>query len=222
RCSPPASGWADRAAAFAGALTRLAFEVLAKGACGVTGDASGYLRQAAAGIDHRLHLVAQQIALRGEEVARRTRAQHVLHRVHVPLHHVLGAADPLMPKGLHAAGQYRAVLHRSFQSLRGLACGARIDIGRGLSGTLGTMTHFVSATPSRLCGIAAGLCEIMGRGCGASATALRFVLARLVVLAFCHGPVSRSRVNLVLPNMSGQQPRMAARVPIRPTLRSKL
>ncbi|HEY6859918.1 MAG TPA: hypothetical protein VI358_09060 [Pseudolabrys sp.] len=76
------------------------------------------------------------------------------------------------------------LFHRDFQSLRGLASGARVKIRRGLSGTLGTMAHLVSATSPRLCGIAAGLRKIMGRGCGATAAALRFILARFVVPAF--------------------------------------
>jgi hypothetical protein len=57
-------------APFAGAFTRLAaFEMLAERARCIAGDPSRDLGQPAAGIDHRLHFVSQQIALRGEEVA---------------------------------------------------------------------------------------------------------------------------------------------------------
>src|SRR5436190_8696781 len=68
--SAPASALAKLAVPFAAAFTRLAaLEMFAKGARSVTGDASRNFRQTAAGIDHRLHLVAQQVALRREEVA---------------------------------------------------------------------------------------------------------------------------------------------------------
>ena len=57
-------------APFAGAFTCFAaFKMLAKRAHCIAGDTSRDLGEPAAGIDHRLHFVSQQIALHGEEAA---------------------------------------------------------------------------------------------------------------------------------------------------------